>query len=353
MNVLKAENIEYEEDALNLIVRNSDGGMRDALSILDQVIAYSGGRVDMQSTAYLLGVTDSYLADELFACVLNEDTESLPGIITQMDEKGLDYKFVSEVLIAHTRNMLMFSVTGSIPAKGYTDDEINFYKGLKKQASKERLYAVFQIFLRLLNDIKYFDFERYIFEFALFKAASISNIIPLTASSARMAPQVAPAPEKKAAVKESVKIEIPQAEPVKHIHGGVWDKAIKIIESAGGPFHNNLQYARLLDESAEKITIGFAPEREFYYKYFSKPENRERFDKIFKGIADPAPRIAMILEEVTDEGKKKAQSEPVMMKAKSYKEMKTEQSAEDDPLVKEFIRLTGAEIESIDVLDKK
>ncbi len=55
---LESEGITYEKDALNLVVRNSDGCMRDSLSLLDQIIAFTGGKLDEQSTSFLLGFSE-------------------------------------------------------------------------------------------------------------------------------------------------------------------------------------------------------------------------------------------------------------------------------------------------------
>lgn len=91
-SILGKENIEYENDALNYIIRNSDGCMRDALSLLDQVIAYGGGKITLEDTSYLLGITDSYLSNDIFSAILKEETEKLPDLVKTVDEKGIDYK---------------------------------------------------------------------------------------------------------------------------------------------------------------------------------------------------------------------------------------------------------------------
>ena len=123
-NILNIENVDYEKDALNYIIRNSDGCMRDALSLLDQVIAYSGGNITLQDTSYLLGITDAYISNNIFSAVLKEDTASLPELISQIDEKGIDYKYMAECLIEHTRNMLFIAIAGKSPSNHMTSYEV-------------------------------------------------------------------------------------------------------------------------------------------------------------------------------------------------------------------------------------
>lgn len=153
--------------------------MRDALSLLDQVIAYSGGKIILEDTSYLLGITDAYLSNDIFSAILKEETEKLPDLVDKVDEKGIDYKYMTECLIEHCRNMLIYSISNKVPRQDMTNREVEFYSLLKEYGEKAKLYSLFQILTKLLNDLKYSDFARYVFEFAVIKAANISYIINL------------------------------------------------------------------------------------------------------------------------------------------------------------------------------
>ena len=185
-SILEKENITYEDDALNYIIRNSDGCMRDALSLLDQIIAYGGGKITLEDTSYLLGITDAYLSNDIFSAVLKEETELLPDLVNQVDEKGIDYKYMTECLIEHCRNMMIYGISNKLPRQDMTKNEEEYYSSLKQYADKPRLYALFQILTKLINDLKYSDFARYVFEFAVIKASNISSIINILESKNEM-----------------------------------------------------------------------------------------------------------------------------------------------------------------------
>ncbi|MBQ3032973.1 MAG: DNA polymerase III subunit gamma/tau [Deferribacterales bacterium] len=372
INILEAENIPYEEDALNLVIRSSDGCMRDALSVLDQVIAYTGGKVDYENTSYLTGVSDKYLADKVFSAVLKEEPDKIPAIVSEIDEKGVDYKYMTECLIEHTRNMLFLTVTGSLPSKGYTADEADFYSKLKKYASDRRLYGLFQIFQKLANDLKFFDFSRYIFEFALFKGASISSIIPVSSVPLQSSHNTGAA-----AVSHTGEVPLVQAEkqiigknatPIREMISAnsnsetssesgtgilsgtsLWEKALKIISEAGGGFANNIDYGYLVSGSADKIVVGFQQDRKFYYDYYSRPDNKRKIQKILDSLANPAPRFEVLLEESHD-SKKKAPAE-TLIQAEGYKERQAKNAARGNPIVKAVLEQLDGEIESIDILE--
>ena len=366
VKILQAENVPFEEDALNLVIRNSEGCMRDALSILDQVIAYTDGNVDMQSVAYLMGISDKYLADEVFAAVLKEDVDKIPNLVSSMDEKGVDYKYAAECLIEHTRNMLFFVATDKMPGKEWTASEKEFYLGLKKYASDKRLYALFQIFQRLINDLKFFEFSRYVFEFALFKAASLSKIIPVPVVPIKTEPLPIKAEpliktENVAPEEPAVQIKETPEEPVTTAStpdvvaesedssgSAIWEKALEKIKKDQSPFGCNIYFGYLVYAGADKIILGFHKEREFYYNFYNKPDKKAKMQEILNSIVNPAPKFEMVLED-TPESKKKAPAD-IMMEAESHRIRQAKKAAREDPVVKAVIEQTGADVVSIEIL---
>lgn len=362
VNILKAENIEYEEDALNFIIRNSDGCMRDALSILDQVIAYAGGKADAESAAFLTGVSDKYLVDEIFASILKEEPEGIAELVSQIDSKGMDFAYAAECLAEHTRNMLFLVITGKPALKELTKNEEEFYVSLKKYGSKERLYALFQIFQKLSQDMKYCDFARYVFEFAAFKGASISKIVPLPKEFIAVGEKI----EKPSTIVENntSKIEEPARETPKIIEKikeaapqksaatetvskEIWAKALKIIDEKGGPVASNIACGELSSADPEKIVLAFPEDREFQYNYFKKSDKRDFIQNIIEGVASPAPRFEVILLRGETSKKKVVES-----KIENIQERRIKKTVKDDPFVAAIMDEMGGEVESVDFFNK-
>ena len=297
-NILNIENVTYEKDALNYIIRNSDGCMRDALSLLDQVIAYSGGNITLQDTSYLLGITDAYISNNIFSAVLKEDTASLPEIISQIDEKGIDYKYMAECLIEHTRNMLFIAVAGKTPSNHMTSDEVEFYNSLKPYSDKGRIYALFQIFQKLVNDLKYSDFARYVFEFAMFKASSLSEIISIISSDSNSSMQK---PNNMELVKHTAQKEVkPQVmqEAKQEVHkeqvsntDGIWVRILNYISSKNTMLYGLLQYAEVVLDTKEHIIIRFPSDRQFQYKNIKNGPMHDTFEQMVFFISECNTKI--------------------------------------------------------------
>src|SRR5215210_5096929 len=88
--VLAAEQIEADEDALTLIARHADGGMRDALSVLDQCLSFGEGRVTAERVREILGLVD----DELYSAVLELVADRQPAavfpLVDRLVSAGMD-----------------------------------------------------------------------------------------------------------------------------------------------------------------------------------------------------------------------------------------------------------------------
>ena len=332
-SILAKENIEYEPDALNYIIRNSDGCMRDALSLLDQVIAYGGGKIKLEDTSYLLGITDSYLSNDIFSAILKEETEKLPDLVSLVDEKGIDYKYMTECLIEHCRNMMIYGISNKLPSQDFTSREEEYYSSLKEYAEKAKLYSLFQILTKLINDLKYSDFARYVFEFAVIKASNISSIINIIDGSSPVSAPVkkaVTAPVNKASENTDIPVrqeaapaaqektqEIEPAhntdteinnEPVPVLKGsdeGIWTRILNIASSKNPMIYAMLQHARLIEDTAEHLAISFPLERKFQYTQLKSGNSKDIFENIVFMVSEKHTKIDIELDSNIGDSKKK------------------------------------------------
>lgn len=105
--IAKNENITYELDALNIIAQKADGAMRDALSIFDQVVSFSGNNITYQSVIENLNVLDyDYYFKVTDAFLKNGISETLL-IFNEIIEKGFDAHHFINGLSGHLRNLLV------------------------------------------------------------------------------------------------------------------------------------------------------------------------------------------------------------------------------------------------------
>lgn len=105
--VAKSENIEAEPEALNVIAQKSDGAMRDALSIFDQIVSFSGKKITYENTIANLNVLDYDYFFKLTDAFLSEDISTALSLYDEILDKGFDGQHFLAGLSKHFRDLLV------------------------------------------------------------------------------------------------------------------------------------------------------------------------------------------------------------------------------------------------------
>jgi DNA polymerase-3 subunit gamma/tau len=101
------ESIEYEEDALHVIALKADGAMRDALSIFDQVVSFSGGRITYQDVIKNLNILDYEYFFRITSFALEGDVPSMLLLFNEVLGKGFDPRNFINGYAAHLRDLMV------------------------------------------------------------------------------------------------------------------------------------------------------------------------------------------------------------------------------------------------------
>jgi len=125
-HICDAESIEFESSALAMIARAADGSLRDALSLLDQAIAYCGGKVEENPVATMLGTIDRDHVSRLVRLLAANDAAGIIAAIKDIDEQFPDYARLLEDLARVLQQIAIYQVVGSIDAEdGISDEELS------------------------------------------------------------------------------------------------------------------------------------------------------------------------------------------------------------------------------------
>jgi DNA polymerase III subunit gamma/tau len=108
--VARAEGIQAEEDALTLIARGADGGMRDALSVLDQCLSFGDGVLTVKSVRSILGLVDDELYGQVLAMVSERKPEAVFPLIERLSESGADVGEFMNGAAEMLRSLLMLQL---------------------------------------------------------------------------------------------------------------------------------------------------------------------------------------------------------------------------------------------------
>lgn len=108
-HIASSEDIKISDPAIEMVARAADGSMRDSLTILDQVTAFSS-EIDAEGVKDLLGIADIGVLAEISAAVIDGDREKIISVISELVDKGTDLKSFAKDLVEFFRNLLIAKV---------------------------------------------------------------------------------------------------------------------------------------------------------------------------------------------------------------------------------------------------
>lgn len=169
--LMKAENINVEDKALRYIAKAADGSLRDALSLLDQCLAfYLGQDLKYDNVLEVLGAVDTEVFSRLLRMVLAADTTGCIRLLEDLIMQGRDLgQFVVD-FVWYLRNLLL--VKTSEDAQDVIDMSSDNLALLKEESGlidDDTLMRYIRIFSELSNDVKYSTQKRIMIEIALIK----------------------------------------------------------------------------------------------------------------------------------------------------------------------------------------
>ncbi len=142
-DIATAEKIEHEPEAMRLIAKAAQGSMRDALSLLDQVIAFGGGKVATQETRSMLGTIEQTHVVELLDALAARDAQRVLDRVAELDERVPDYQGVLAEMAALLQRVALYQAA---PNRSTDDaEDIEAVKRLAATLSPEDVQLNYQI----------------------------------------------------------------------------------------------------------------------------------------------------------------------------------------------------------------
>ena len=173
--VAEKENIQYEEEALNVIAEKADGGMRDALSIFDQAASFSQGNVTYQKVIEDLNVLD---ADNYFNIVdlaMENKVSEVMVLLNSVINKGFDGGHLITGLASHVRNVLMAKDAQTLPLLEVSEQQRLRYQEQAQKCPVSFLYSALMIMSRCDVEYRQSSNKRLLVELTLIQVAQITQ----------------------------------------------------------------------------------------------------------------------------------------------------------------------------------
>jgi DNA polymerase-3 subunit gamma/tau len=186
--VLAQEKIEAESAAVQLLAREAAGSMRDAMSLVDQVIAFSGAKMTADDVTRVLGVADRTILHELAAALIGGDAAACLSIVERLAAQGFDLPNVSRDVLRHLRNLVVAKMCASQSVGigpslremlDLADEEVKDVVALAARADADDLTRCFQGFSNAFDVIVRSAHPRMALEMALVRLARRPALLPL------------------------------------------------------------------------------------------------------------------------------------------------------------------------------
>jgi DNA polymerase III subunit gamma/tau len=171
--IVDETNIEYEDQALHIIAKAAEGGMRDALSLLDQAISYSQDQVTVEDALTVTGSVSQGFLNKLAKSILDKDVAAGLEAIDSILYHGKDPARFIEDLIYFYRDLLLYKSAPTLEEsmeRVLTDEE---FKGLAEQIPHQAIYDLIEILNKAQQEMRWTNHPRIFLEVAIVKLCQI------------------------------------------------------------------------------------------------------------------------------------------------------------------------------------
>jgi DNA polymerase-3 subunit gamma/tau len=178
--IVEEEKIQISQRGLLSIAQESEGSLRDAQSLLDQVIAYAGKNIHDEDIAEVLGLIDRKMLSDTIEAIADRDVERCMKVIEHVYHFGYDLQHFCRELLQYLRNLILIKV--SQHPEGLMELPEEEFIFLKKQAEKfkfDQLNHLFTLLLKGEQETAQSTFPRTMLEVTLIRMATFHPILPI------------------------------------------------------------------------------------------------------------------------------------------------------------------------------
>lgn len=161
--ITELEGKSCDDEVFNLISKSSDGAMRDALSVLDQLLTKNKDHIKLEDVMEVLGISSSELLFNLSEALIEKNVNESLLAIDEIYKEGVDFNTLSSQILNHFRDLLMVK-TLKDPRKIVYSTFLKEFQEIAGRVDLEDLLIIIDILKNLSLEIKYAENKRVVFE---------------------------------------------------------------------------------------------------------------------------------------------------------------------------------------------
>ena len=177
--ITSIENIVIADETIDVISKESDGSIRDALSLLDQLIATFGSNISYEDSIRILGILDRSLIRNTISAIFKKDPKTCIEILNEACEKGVSPKRFAEDVLKMLRNALIIKTCGNEMASGISIFDKKEIEEISADQSTETLEMLFNLMLQGTEIVQKSPYPQMALEMTLVKLTMFTSTVPL------------------------------------------------------------------------------------------------------------------------------------------------------------------------------
>ena len=179
-DLVTREKIKADDDALALLAEAGDGSMRDALSILDQAIASSSGKLTAEAVRNLVGAAPAHILEQVMQAVSESKSEEILRLVDHLVSEGHSPTHFARQMVRFLRNATVAKIAGKDSALlQISGEERERVARVAELFGEEDLTRHLQIMLRAHSELGYKQEQRFHLELGLLKMAHAQKLLPI------------------------------------------------------------------------------------------------------------------------------------------------------------------------------
>lgn len=276
--VARSDAMEIDPAALDLIARRANGGMRDALGMLEQIHSYQDGPIGRDDVLEVLGLVDDLFVARGIDDVLSHDTAAIIEQLNAALSQGKEAGQLAREAALYLRDVLMYKVAGDKAEMVMASE--NSHQLLRNQADKLEQGQILQA-IRMIMDtsekLRFSEGQKFLLELVFLEmSASFNKVDNVIAGSA---PQIkVPASDRNTKMERTSRSEKADAREV------LWSRLLAGVKDKKVPTHALLSQGKLLGTKGDTMYIGFHKSYKFHKERMEEKGNRDVLDSVIKEL---------------------------------------------------------------------
>lgn len=287
--VAQANQIQISPEALALIARRSNGGLRDALSILDQIYSYQGLVINKEHVLDVLGLVDDLFMTQLVDALQANDAGQIISLLNTALEQGKEAQQIARECVVYLRDLLLYVVLAE-KAEAISAYQIpsEVLQRQKEKAQRSKLLQALRKMMDTADRLRFSEGNRFQLELALLE---IAQIIGGAGHLEQLSAQVGSEPDLETAPARKNKSRKKEARE------GLWKQILFKVKERRIPTHALLSQGNLLGIRENTVFIGYKKGYKFHKERMEEPVNQDILQTVLKEILQQDLQIKFIFME--------------------------------------------------------